>query len=47
MNYMNGHELFQKIKQCTFTKLLESVNSKTKSETQSKKGNLKNTFCEI
>ena len=38
---MNGIELFEGIKQVsTFTELLQSVNGKTKAETQSKRGNL-------
>ena len=38
---MNGIELFEKIKQVsTFAELLQSVNGKTKAETQSKRGNL-------
>jgi len=38
---MNGIELFEGIKQVsTFAELLQSVNGKTKAETQSKRGNL-------
>ena len=38
---MNGIELFERIKQVyTFDELLQSVNGKTKAETQSKRGNL-------
>ena len=38
---MNGIELFEGIKQVsTFAELLQSVNGKTKAETQSKHGNL-------
>lgn len=38
---MNGIELFQQIKKVsTFAELLQSVNGKTKAETQSKRGNL-------
>lgn len=38
---MNGIELFERIKQVsTFAELLQSVNGKTKTETQSKRGNL-------
>ena len=38
---MNGIELFEKIKEgSTFAELLQSVNGKTKAETQSKRGNI-------
>ena len=38
---MNGIELFERIQQVsTFDELLQSVNCKTKAETQSKRGNL-------
>jgi len=38
---MNGIELFERIQQVsTFDELLQSVNGKTKAETQSKRGNL-------
>ncbi len=41
MSKMNGIELFEGIKQVsTFDELLQSVNGKTKAETQSKRGNL-------
>ena len=38
---MNGIELFERIQQgSTFDELLQSVNGKTKAETQSKRGNV-------
>ena len=38
---MNGTELFERMQQgSTFDELLQSVNGKTKIETQSKRGNL-------
>jgi hypothetical protein len=45
---MNGIELFERIQQVsTFDELLQSVNGKTKAETQSKKGNLFEKICDI
>jgi hypothetical protein len=45
---MNGIELFERIKQVsTFNELLQSVNGKTKTETQSKRGNLFEKVCDI
>lgn len=45
---MNGTELFERIKQVsTFDELLQSINEKTKSETQSKRGNVFEKVCDI
>jgi hypothetical protein len=45
---MNGIELFERIKEVsTFDELLQSVNGKTKTETQSKRGNLFEKICDI
>ena len=45
---MNGIELFDQMKQVsTFAELLQSVNSKTNAETQSKRGNLFEKVCDI
>ena len=44
---MNGIELFERIQQVsTFDKLLQSVNGKTKAETQSKRGNVFEKVCD-
>lgn len=45
---MNGIELFERIQQVsTFDELLQSVNGKTKAETQSKRGNVFEKVCDI
>jgi hypothetical protein len=45
---MNGIKLFERIKQVsTFYQLLQSVNGKTKAETQSKRGNVFEKVCDI
>ena len=45
---MNGIELFERIKQnSTFDELLQSVNGKKKSETQSKRGNVFEKVCDM
>jgi len=45
---MKGLELFERIKQVsTFDELLQSVNGKTKAETQSKRGNLFEKVCDF
>ena len=44
---MNGIELFERIQQLsTFAELLQSVNWKTKTETQSKRGNVFEKVCD-
>jgi len=44
---MNGIELFERIKQVsTFDELLQSVNGKTKADTQSKRGNVFEKTCD-
>ena len=44
---MNGIELFERIQQVyTFDELLQSVNGKTNSETQSKRGNVFEKVCD-
>ena len=45
---MNGIELFERIQQVsTFDEILQSVNGKTKAETQSKRGNVFEKVCDI
>jgi hypothetical protein len=45
---MNGIELFEKIKKVyTFNELLQSINGKTKTETQSKRGNVFEKICDL
>jgi len=45
---MNGIELFERIQQVsTLDELLQSVNGKTKAETQSKRGNVFEKVCDI
>jgi hypothetical protein len=45
---MNGIELFDKMKHvATFAELLQSINGKTKTETQSKRGNVFEKVCDI
>jgi hypothetical protein len=45
---MNGIELFERLQQVsTFDELLQSVNGKTKAETQSKRGNVFEKVCDI
>ena len=45
---MNGTELFERVQQVsTFAELLQSVNGKTKTETQSKRGNVFEKVCDI
>jgi hypothetical protein len=45
---MNGIELFELIKKvCTFDELLQSISGKTKTETQSKRGNVFEKICDL
>ena len=45
---MNGIELFEQIKKVyTFNELLQSINGNTKTETQSKRGNVFEKICDL